>query len=254
MIMVLKTLSCVFRLSDGITNKVLTGNEAGLYIGDTKLRHQYKEGGYFVVCDLPCGEYDISVRAYGFQTEIVHITVTETPTLDVIYLTLNASENHPSAARMSCVKGKASDVEKLYVIRNTAKLRVAEEKTAAGAQEIKMFAEGASPVFPLDCLLGSGAHSEIVTFTANENGVCKTAVPMKYAHKRSESALPLIRLQCDEGSFFLLVPNEFSKDKETGNIPLKFAALKSGKVLFAEAQILPMKKNDIGELKLKGDK
>lgn len=252
--MVVKTLSCVFRLSDSITNKLLTGNEAGLYIGDKKLRHQYKEGGYFVVCDLSRGEYDISVRAYGFQTETVHITVMEPPVPDVIYLSLNAAENHPSAARMSGVKGKACDIETLYVVRPTDKLRVAEEKTAAGAQEIKMFCESGTPVFPLDCILGSGTHTEIVTFTANENGVCKTAAPMKYAHKRSESALPLIRLQCGNEGFFLLLPNDFSADKETGKIPLKFAALKSGKVVYANTEILPMKKNDIGELKLKGEK
>ena len=92
-----------------------------------------------------------------------------------------------------------------------------------------------------------------MTFTGSENGICRTAQPFRHPHKRSEIARPLIRLQCSDG-FFLLIPGIFPTDKQTGRIPLKFAAVKGSKVVFASVEALPSRKNDVGELKLKGEK
>lgn len=255
--MVIKRLSCVFRLSDGCMNRVLTGSEAALYCGGKKLRHEYKPGGYFVVTDLPAGEYTVTVRAGGYQPEDVQVAVSggDTPALSqVIYLSLNPSEAHPAAARMPSVRGSASGIGTLYVIRPEGNMRVAEESSAAGADEIRMFSEGKTPALPCDFVIGSGAHAEIVTFVSYQNGCCRTLAPMKFPHKRSESAQPLIRLQCGESGFFLLVPGIFRADKETGKIPMRFAAVKSGKVVYASAEALPGRKTDVGELKMKGER
>lgn len=250
--MVVKRLSCVFRLTDGCTNKPLKGGEAGIYLGGERLRHQYKEGGYFVITDLPFGEYTLEIKAVGFQTETVAVNVDESAAADVVYLALNPSREHPAVSSMSCASGTAAGVGTLYVVRPQGKMCVAEEKSAAGAQTIKMFCEGRMSL-PMTFLLGEGAHAEFVTITADNDGVCSASAPLKYAHKRSESALPLIRLGCEDG-FFVMLPQEFSPDKQTGKIALKFAAKKAGKIVYANAEILPKKINDLGELKLKGEK
>ncbi len=256
--MVIKRLSCVLRLTDGCMNRPLTGSEAALYSDGIRLRHEYKPGGYFVVTDLPAGECTVTVIAYGYQTENIRISVSgedDIPALSQVrYIPLNPSEKHPAAARMPSVSGTAPGMSTLYVVRPVGNMRVAEESSAAGADEIKMFSEGKTPPFPCDFVIGSGLHAELVTFISNQGGVCRTEKPMKYAHKRSENAVPLIRLQCTDNRFFLLIPGIFSADSETGKIPLKFAAVKSGKIVYASAGVLPGRHSDISELKMKGEK
>lgn len=255
--MVIKRLSCVFRLTDGCMNRPLFGSEAALYSGGVKLHHEYKTGGFFVVTDLPAGEYPITILAHGYQRETVNVTVSESVAgnglAQVNYIALNPSAEHPAAVRMASVSGTAPEYDTLYVVRPVGNMRVAEESVSAGSSEIRMFSEGKTPSFPLDFVIGSGAHAEIVTFIGNDNGICRTAEPFRYPHKRSEAARPLIRLQCG-GGFFLLVPGIFPTDKETGRIPLKFAAVKGGKVVFASVEAVPARRTDVGELKLKGEK
>lgn len=255
--MVVKRLSCVFRLTDGCMNRPLSGSEAALYSGGARLHHEYKQGGYFVVTDLPAGDYTITILAHGYQRETARITVGEETSgsglAHVNYIALNPSAEHPAAVRMASVTGTAAGIDTLYVVRPVGNMRVAEDSVSAGSSEIRMFSEGKTPAFPLDFVIGSGAGAEIVTFTGSENGICRTAQPFRHPHKRSEIARPLIRLQCSDG-FFLLIPGIFPADKQTGRIPLKFAAVKGSKVVFASVEALPSRKNNVGELKLKGEK
>lgn len=250
--MVIKQLACVLRLSDGCTGKPLQSGAAAVYLGESRLRCEYKDGGYFVITDLDFGEYVLEIKAVGFQTEKISISVTDAPSADIIFLTLNPSRLHPAAGNKTCVEGRAPDVGTLYVVREQGRLCVAEEKCAAGAQEIRMFVDG-NLALPTSYLLGDGAHSEIVTITANNGGICRTAQPLKYAHKRSESAFPLIRVQCED-DFFVMLPDEFAAAKIDDKIPLRFAAIKKGKTVFARTQVLLKTLNYIGEISLKGEK
>lgn len=256
--MVIKQLSCVFRLKDSCMNRVLSSNEAAFRCGGIRLRHEYKVGGYFVLTDMPEGDYIITVTAIGCQQENVPITVKYdgSNAMDkVIFLSLNPSPQHPYAGRFPSLYAAAEGCTEVYALSPVGILRVAEDKAAAGADSLRMFAEGKNPVLPSDFLLGSGSKAETVTFTDAQSGIYRTRQPLRYAHKRSEPAQPMIRLQCGEdGRFFLLMGSAFSADKQTGKIPLTFAAERAGKLLTACVEVAPARFADIGALNFTGGK
>lgn len=256
--MVIKQLSCVFRLKDSCTNRLLTSSEAFFRCSGRVLRHEYKTGGYFVLTDMPEGEYIITVTAVGCQRENVPVTVRYdgSSAMDrVIFLSLNPSPSHPYAGRYPSVCGKAEGCAEIYALSPGGILRVAEDKAAAGVDSVRMFAEGKNPVLPSDFLLGSGSKAELVTFTDAQSGLYRTRQPIKNAHKRSEPAQPLIKLQCGEdGSFFLLMGGTFSADKQTGKIPLTFAAERGGKLVTASVEVEPVRFADVGTLDFTGGK
>ena len=73
--MVIKRLSCVFRLSDAGSGRLLTRSEVSFREGGAVIKHEYKPGGYFVLTDLPEGDHTITVTAPGYQQEQAVITV-----------------------------------------------------------------------------------------------------------------------------------------------------------------------------------
>lgn len=261
--MVIKRLSCAFRLTDSGTGRALGGSEARFSSDGGNIRHEYKPGGYFVLTDLPEGSHRLTVTAPGYQPEELTATVdyTSGDALErVIYLALNPSRTHPAAARMPSVCGTAPGFEALYAVSSAGSLRVAEEKTAAGAVEIRMFTESGAPALPADFLLGSadgsaGKTAELVRLTGNRDGLCSVQSPLRYPHLRSETARPLIRLRCGEnGGFFLLLAGNFRPDRQTGNYLLTFAAEKGGKIVTATVQAAPRGCTDAGKLKFTGGK
>lgn len=257
--MVLKRLSCAFRLTDAGTGRSLGGSEVRFVSGGA-LRHEYKPGGYFVLTDLPEGEHTLTVTAPGFQPENVAVNVDYSGgALDrVVYLALNPSRTHPAAGRMPSVCGAAPGFETLYAVSSAGNLRVAEEKAAAGSSEIRMFSEAGAPSLPADFLLGSGKTAELIRLTGNRDGLCTAQSPLKYAHQRSETAQPLVRLHCGaDGEFFLLLSGIFRADRQTGNYNLTFAAEKPGKqstVVTSAVQAAAKGCTDLGRLKFTGGK
>ena len=207
--MVIKRLSCVFRLSDAGSGRLLTRSEVSFREGGAVIKHEYKPGGYFVLTDLPEGDHTITVTAPGYQQEQAVIIVDHArfSALDsVSYVALNPSRRHPAADRYPSVCGSAPGFGTVYAVRAAGNLRVAEERSEAGASEVRMFQETGAPALPALFLLGSGKTSELVMFTGSRDGLCSVHSPLKYAHQRSETAQPLIRLCCGEnGEFFLLL-------------------------------------------------
>lgn len=256
--MVIKRLSCVFRLSDAGSGRLLTRSEVSFREGGAVIKHEYKPGGYFVLTDLPEGDHTITVTAPGYQQEQAVITVDHSrfSALDsVSYVALNPSRRHPAADRYPSVCGSAPGFGTVYAVRAAGNLRVAEERSEAGASEVRMFQETGAPALPALFLLGSGKTSELVMFTGSRDGLCSVHSPLKYAHQRSETAQPLIRLRCGEnGEFFLLLAGTFRPDAHTGNYRLSFIAEKSGKVVTAQAEAAPRGCTDIGKLKFAGGK
>ncbi len=254
--MVIKRLSCVFRLSDGCMSRLLTGSEASFLVDGIARRHEFKPGGYFVLTDLTEGDHEIEITAAGYQPE--HISLNVDYGVDGVHvrnIALNPSDCHPAAGRYPAVCGIAPGVESLALVRPVGHMRVAEERSEKGAVEIRMFSEGKTPAMPLEFLLGKGATAEFVTFTGGSGGVYQTAFPMKHSHSRSETAQPLIRLNCSaDGGFYLLLPGMFCPDISTGMITLRFAALKKGKPVYSTVSIPSAGKNDVGTLKFKEEK
>lgn len=253
--MVIKRLSCVFRLSDGVSGKLLGGSEAAFFESGSALRHEFKPGGWFVLTDLSEGRHEITVSAPGHQPEEVSVDVGGEAgnALDhVIYLALNPSRGHPAAGRAPSVCGTAAGFDTIYAFRAAGCLRVAEERSEAGASEIWMFQETGAPPLPALFLLGSGKTSELATLTGIRDGLCSVQAPLRYAHMRSETAQPLIRLRCDEnGGFFLMLPEASGR---TGEHELILIAEKSGKLVTAHAEYSGRGCTDIGRLKFTGGK
>lgn len=254
--MVIKRLSCVFRLSDGCMTRLLSRNEAAFHVDGIATRHEFKPGGYFILTDLSEGAHDIVITASGYQPEHFQVMVDYgSDECAVRNITLNPSECHPAAGRYPAVCGTAPGVESLMVIRPAGQMRVAEERSEKGAVEIRMFSEGKTPALPMEFLLGTGRTAEVVTFTGGSGGVYRTSTPMKHSHSRSETAQPLIRLnRSADGGFYLLLPGMFSADSSTGMIRLRFAALKKGKLLYSAADISAAGRTDVGALKFREEK
>ncbi len=258
--MVIKRLSCAFRLTDAGTGRALGGSEARFSSDGGSLRCEYKPGGYFVLNDLPEGAHRLTVTAPGYQPErlTVNVDYTRADALErVVYLPLNPSRSHPAAGRMPSICGAASGFDTLYVIGSAGKLRVAEEKAAAGSSEIRMFSEPGAPPLPADFLIGGvgGKTAELARLTGNRDGLCSTQSPLKYAHLRSETAEPLVRLRCDEdGGFFLLLAGNFRPDKQTGRYTLTFVAEKNGKIVTSSVHAALKGCTDAGKLKFTGGK
>ena len=108
--MVIKRLSCVFRLSDAGSGRLLTRSEVSFREGGAVIKHEYKPGGYFVLTDLPEGDHTITVTAPGYQQEQAVITVDHArfSALDsVSYIALNPSRRHPAADRYPSLCGSA---------------------------------------------------------------------------------------------------------------------------------------------------
>ena len=255
--MVIKRLACAFRLSDGCSNRPLTRNEVRFTSGGVLLKHEYKPGGYFVLCDIPTGEYAVDIAAPGYQPESVPLTVDYSGTaLDrVKYLALNPSRNNPAAGNLPSVCGTAFGCDTVYSVRQAGSMRVAEDSTKPGATGIRMFSEPGTPQLPSFFLLGSGKNAELVLFTENRDGVCIPQSPLKKPHQRSETAQPLVRLRCSaDGGFFQLLPGTFKPDKETGKFRLTFAADISGKVSTALVEASVKGCTDLGVLKFTGGK
>ena len=150
--MVIKRLSCVFRLSDAGSGRLLTRSEVSFREGGAVIKHEYKPGGYFVLTDLPEGDHTITVTAPGYQQEQAVITVDHSrfSALDsVSYVALNPSRRHPAADRYPSVCGSAPGFGTVYAVRAAGNLRVAEERSEAGASEVRMFQETGAPAFYL---------------------------------------------------------------------------------------------------------
>ena len=102
--MIRKCISCVMKLSDGITKCPLGSSQVSISVDGSPVKHEYKQGGYFVLLDLEEGRRIITVSSYCFQTEVLEVLVDHSvimrPEGMVRYLMLNPSEKHPLAASM----------------------------------------------------------------------------------------------------------------------------------------------------------
>lgn len=201
--MVIKRLSCVFRLSDAGSGRLLTRSEVSFREGGAVIKHEYKPGGYFVLTDLPEGDHTITVTAPGYQQEQAVITVDHArfSALDsVSYVALNPSRRHPAADRYPSVCGSAPGFGTVYAVRAAGNLRVAEERSEAGASEVRMFQETGAPALPALFLLGSGKTSELVMFTGSRDGVYIFSSDRRQLYSLNDGGSPVTRFSVGDFS------------------------------------------------------
>ena len=254
--MIRKTISCVLKISDGVSKKVLTGSQAQIYVDDILVHHEYKPGGYFVLIDLPDGRHTVRVTSYCFQSEIFEINVdgstVQKPENMVIYLMMNPSAKHPMAASLPAVSGRVPGCGRIYILRHSGKLKIAEDNAVPGRTDIRLFCENGKPTLP--CVYRiidkSVAKCEFVTLTGAASDSYMLDKPLINAHPRSADLVPMISVSCDEqGEFYFLLSKEFVRGED--GIALTVLAEKSGSVYTAEVKAAVKGITQLGEIKLK---
>ncbi|MGN0687853.1 MAG: hypothetical protein ACI4KA_07100 [Oscillospiraceae bacterium] len=253
--MIRKSISCVLKLSDGATKKVLGSSQAQIYVDDIPVHHEYKQGGYFVLIDLPEGKHTVKITSYCFQSEIIEVFVdystVQKPENMVRYIILNPSERHPLAASLPAVRGRADGFDRIYILRHRGALKIAEDNADAGKTEIKLFCPDGKPILPCMYRIEDSASEkcEFVTLKGADGDRYMLDKPLKHAHPRSADIVPMICVGCDaDGDFFFLLAPEFKRDD---GISLTILADKSGTVYTAQVKASEKGVTELGEIKLK---
>ena len=255
--MMIKRVSCVFRLVDSVLGSPLTANQAELTLNGEAVRPVYKTGGYFVLIDLPEGEYRIGIRSALFQPDEIPVRVSyEKPfdeRRDVISLMMNPSPRHPAAHTGVTVTGR---LEKgrgtvFYMARNTGGFKIAEDMAAAGNQSIKLFAHSGRTTLPVVCLINDKdpQKAEMAELIASEGDSFHLAAPLRVGHKRSTELIPMIRFRSGEdGRFFVKLPAGYSTRDEEGKLLLRLFIPSEGGMTVQTLSVSPKGETDVGVL------
>ena len=254
--MIRKCTSCVLKISDSATKKVLTGSQAQIYVDDTLVHHEYKSGGYFVLIDLPDGKHTLKVKSYCFQSEQIEINVdgstVQKPENMVKYIMMNPSARHPLADSMPAVSGRAEGCDRIYILRHSGMLKIAEDNALDGSTDIKLFCANSKPTLP--CIYRitdrSAGKCEFVTLTGADGDRYMLDKPLRNAHPRSADVVPMISVSCGtDGKFFFLLSKEFVRGED--GIALTLLAEKSGVVYTADVKAAVKGITELGDIKLK---
>ena len=252
----IKRLSFALRLSDIFLKRPLLSSEAEIYVDGLLVRHEYKQGGYFVVSDLSEGRHHVTVGSFKLQSEELDITVDYSPDITAqqrtYCLMLNPSGNHPEAIRLPSVRCRIKNERCVYILRERAELKIAEDTATAGNTRLKLF--GAKPELPslFRIIENNAGNRELVTISGFDGESYILAEPLKYSHARSVAVVPLVRVSCDEnGEFFFVIPPEFEADKESGKINLNMICIRENNVRTVEITVSSKGITDLGELKMK---
>lgn len=250
-----KRLSFALRLFDVCLNRPLLRSEAEIFADGTRVKCEYKAGGYFVVCDLPEGEHTVEIRSFMLQTTRLEITVDNSPEITAAqrtqYICMNPSKNHPQAVRLPSIRGSVKGAQSVFVLRERAALKIAEDNAAAGSERLRLF--GGVPTLPSAFrILDKKGGGETVTIIGFDGEEYLLASPLASAHARSADVVPLIKVSCDEnGSFFFVLPPDFKADKDSGEISVHIFSLDDKSVKSAEVKVAPKGTTELGELKMK---
>lgn len=253
--MVRKCISCVMKISDGITRKPLASSQVRICADGAPVKHEYKQGGYFVLLGLAEGRRVVTVSSPCFQTErlevLVDYSTVQRPEGMVRYLMLNPSQSHPLAASMPAVRGTAEGFERIFVLRHGGELKIAEDNAQAGHTAVRLFSPKGGVALPSMYRISdrSAARCELVMLKGADGDMYMLDEPLKYPHPRSADVVPVISVSCtDSGEFFFMLSPEFRGGED--GISLVILAQREDKSYTAEVTASPKGITDIGALKL----
>lgn len=250
----LKQVSCVVKIYDSSTNTALQPAQVRLSLDGSAIKPVYKNGGYFVLIDLPEGEHTLLVTSAVFQPQEQLITVDHSrrfdENMDVIPIMLNPSAQNPGAVRGHALKGAFSSAERVsfYVANGKTCLKLAEDNAEKGKKTVKLFAGSARVVLPSLFQINDKTEKnrEFVMINAARGDEYILAKPLKYAHKRSTEFIPMVRYQsAEDGSFFAVLPAGSCTE---GEVTLLIE--KGGKLVAKTAAVKGTGVNDAGTIKL----
>ena len=250
-----KRLSFALRLFDVCLNRPLMRSEAELFADGVRLRCEYKPGGYFVVCDLPEGEHAVEIRSFMLQTAALSLTVDYSPEITAAqrthYICMNPSKNHPQALKLPSISGSVKGAQSVFVLRERAALKIAEDNAAAGSGRLKLF--GTVPALPSAFRIrDKKGGGETVTISGFDGEEYVLVQPLAGSYARSAEVVPLIEVRCDEdGGFFFVIPPDFKADKDSGEISIHILTWDEKTAKSAEVKAAPKGTTELGELKMK---
>lgn len=232
-------LSCVLKLNSSIDSSDLQTNDVVIYSDGNRFRHTYKKGGFFVLSNMSEGEHLIKITSWKYQTAEIKVTVDYSVNFDISmvrYVIMNPSPSHPTAARMPSIRGSFGRQADYYILHEDCELKIAEDSAKEGNTTVKLFSSLGKPVFPSVFLIKdkSEAKNEFVVIKGLDGDSFLLDSPLKYAHARSTSIVPLIKLSSEaDGSFFAVLSGGFKKD-DSGKYVVKLYVDKGGKLILKE--------------------
>ena len=198
--MIRRMVSAVLLLRDGFTGQTLTNGSATRCLLDGRLLRQpiWKRDGYLVLTDLKAGPHILELRRNGYQVETVPLQVNDgTPIEDTVALKPGPGYRFPpETVRVTLAlrrKGAAAGERIWLGMRARPQLKLAQEKTASGDSEARLFCEGNAALLPIPghFLFSDGKAPELAYLRSLHDEAGEFAPPLQSSHNRGTELIPM---------------------------------------------------------------
>lgn len=231
--MIHRRVSAVLQLRDGFLGRPVEGNGARCQVDGAAYRPQAKPGGYLVWTDLPEGAHQLTVCLPGFQPEEITAEIRENQMWEGC-ASLKPGVGYPygRGAVSVCLMieqdgAPLADTEVWIAVAGEAPLKIAQDKAAAGAQQMRLFSKASVGALPVPGIfLVDDKKPELVQLQAIEQGEGTLAAPLAVSHARGRGLLPAQRYRTDaQGQIHVLLRSA-----------VRLAVFHQNKVQYAECQ------------------
>ena len=211
--MIHRRVSAVLQLRDGFLGRPVEGNGARCQVDGAACRPQAKAGGYLVWTDLSEGMHRLTVCLPGFQPEEIAAEIRENRVWEGC-ASLKPGVGYPygRGAVSICLTIEQdgtplADTEVWIAGAGEAPLKIAQDKAAAGAQQLRLFSKASVSVLPVPGIfLVDDKKPELVQLQAIEQGEGTLATPLAVSHARGRGLLPAQRYRTDaQGQIHVLL-------------------------------------------------
>lgn len=231
--MIHRRVSAVLQLRDGFLGRPVEGNGARCQVDGAVCRPQAKTGGYLVWTDLPEGMHRLTVCLPGFQPEEITAEILENQLWEgCAFLKPGVGYPYGRGAVSVCLTVEQDgvplvDTEVWIAAAGEAPLKIAQDKAAAGAQQLRLFSKASVSTLPVPgTFLVDDKKPELVQLQAIEQGEGALAVPLTVSHARGRGLLPAQRYRTDaQGQIHVLLRSA-----------VRLAVFYQHKVQYAECQ------------------
>lgn len=257
----IKRLSGVYKLNDRCVNRAVLNSEVTLLVDGKKFPHVYKDGGFFVLVDLPEGEHTVTLKSWKYQTQELTLNVDYSVDFDekksVCHVVMNPSRNHPSAIGAISVSGKLQLSEEketdFYIMRDRVDFKIAEDSADEGKTEIKLFCSSVKPMLPSTFMIKDKKSDKnefvVITGMDGETEMFFLDAPLKFSHARSTAVVPMTKCRTDKDGSFYAVMNGLGKtDSDSYELVLMMES--GGKTLSKTVNVAKKGETRLDTLKL----
>ena len=210
--MIHRRVSAVLQLRDGFLGRPVEGNGARCQVDGAACRPQAKAAGIW--CGQTClRDAPLTVCLPGFQPEEIAAEIRENRVWEGC-ASLKPGVGYPygRGAVSICLTIEQdgtplADTEVWIAGAGEAPLKIAQDKAAAGAQQLRLFSKASVSVLPVPGIfLVDDKKPELVQLQAIEQGEGTLATPLAVSHARGRGLLPAQRYRTDaQGQIHVLL-------------------------------------------------